>query len=143
MTIIAYYLDTQGFTGDSTDLNYSNDFIVLSHSFSLQKVGNKPRVSGLTITKPLGKGTAALLSQFAQGLHFPQVFLRGVQSGKKDFEFERIVLSAVTVTSFAEEETSGVPTITMTLAFRQMNYTYIPQLPDGTRGTEQTVQIRL
>lgn len=134
--------------GESTDKQHAKEIVALSFSQGVSvpisaPVGGgggtagKPSFSDIAITKITDKATPLLYLSAAQGEHLQQAVLTVRNSGATPFEFYRITLTDVIISSVQTSGSSGGerPTESISLNFTRIEWRYIPQNPDGSAGT--------
>ena len=138
--------DTQGgvlIEGESADAKHPKEIIALSFSQGLSVAYSptggtgKPSFSELNLLKTTDKATPLLYSYCAQGRHVPQAVLTFRNSGANPFEFYKITLTDVVITSVQTSGSAGgdKPTESISLNFAKIEWRYVPQLADGSAGT--------
>ena len=138
-----YFLMLDGIKGESLD-KLHRDAIEI-HSFSLGVSNSGTLVSGgggagkatfsdISVLKNLDKASPLLYLHCAQGKHIPSATLFLRKSGENPLEYFVIKLTDVIVSSVQTSGSSGggVPTESLSLNFRTIEFTYTPQKADGS-----------
>jgi type VI secretion system secreted protein Hcp len=140
------FLKLDGVEGESIDAKHPKEIEVLSFSHGLSMPpplpggggGGKASFSDFNITKLVDKSTPILFLKCAQGAHINEALLVLRQSGASGFEFYKIKLTDVLITSVQTSGSSGGdnrPVESISLNFTKIEWTYVPQKADGTADT--------
>jgi len=140
------FLKLDGVEGESIDAKHPKEIEALSFSQGLSTPpplpggggGGKASFSDFNITKLVDKSTPILFLKCAQGAHIEEALLVLRQSGANGFEFYKIKLTDVLITSVQTSGSSGGdnrPTESISLNFTKIEWTYVPQKADGTADT--------
>lgn len=140
------FADSQGglmIEGESVDARHPKEIVALSFSQGISvpysPTGGTGRAtfSELNLVKPVDKATPLLYSFCAQGRHVPQVVLTLRNSGANPFEFYKITLTDVVISSVQTSGSAGgdKPSESLSLNFTRIEWRYVPQLADGSAGT--------
>jgi type VI secretion system secreted protein Hcp len=136
------FLKLEGIEGESTDSKHPKEIEVLSFSHGVSTPaplpgggGGKASFSDINITKVVDKSTPTLYLKCAQGTHIKEALLVLRKSGESGFEFYKIRLTDVLITSVQTSGSSGGdnrPVESISLNFAKIEWTYIPQKADGS-----------
>jgi type VI secretion system secreted protein Hcp len=128
--------------GESADKQHAKEIVIQSFSQGLSVAPaplgggtGKASFADLSLAKVLDKSTPLLYSYAAQGKHLQQAVLSVRNSGVTPFEFYRVTLTDVIITSVSTSGAGEQPFETLSLTFARIEWRYVPQNPDGTAGT--------
>jgi len=128
--------------GESVDQQHPKEILITSFSHGVTvplAVGGggtgKASFSDLNLTKALDKASPLLYSYAAQGRRLPQAVLTVRNSGATPFEFYRITLTDVTISTVQTSGAGERPAETFSLNFARIEWRYVPQNPNGSAGT--------
>jgi type VI secretion system secreted protein Hcp len=128
--------------GESVDQQHPKEILIasFSHGVTVPTVvggGGTGRASfsGLDLTKTLDKASPLLYSYTAQGRHIQQAVLSVRFSGATPFEFYRITLTDVIISSVQTSGAGERPTESLSLNFTRIEWRYVPQNANGSAGT--------
>lgn len=137
--------DSQGailIEGESLDSKHAKEIMVSSFSQGITvptTVGGggagKAVFSDINISKLLDKASPLLYSYAAQGRHIPQAVLTLRKSGATQFEFYRITLTDVLITSVQTAGGGDIPSESLSLNYSKIEWRYVPQKADGSSDT--------
>ena len=140
--------DSQGailIEGESLDARHPKEIVISSFSQGVSvpisaPVGGggtagKASFSDLNLTKLLDKASPLLYSYAAQGRHIPTVVLALRKSGANPFEFYRITLTDVLISSVQTSGGGDVPAESLSINFTKIEWRYTPQKADGSADT--------
>lgn len=132
--------------GESTDGAHSGAVDVLSWSWGLANSGSthigggggagKVSFQDLSVTKYVDKASPKLMAVCAAGTHIPEATLFVRKAGQVPFDYIKITLSEVLVTSVSTGGSSGEDRLTenVTLNFAKVKFEYTTTKKDGTAG---------
>ena len=128
--------------GESVDQQHPKEILIQSFSHGVtvpSAIGGggagKASFSDLNLIKTLDKASPLLYSFAAQGRHLQQAVLSVRVSGATPFEFYRITLSDVTISSVQTGGAGERPTESLSLNFARIEWRYVPQNANGSAGT--------
>ncbi len=140
--------DSQGaivIEGDSLDQQHLKEIVISSFSHGITvpisiPVGGggsagKPAFSDLNLAKLLDKASPLLYSYAAQGRRIATAVLSVRTSGASPFEFYRITLTDVLISSVQTSGGGDVPSETLSLNFTKIEWRYVPKKADGSPDT--------
>jgi len=140
--------DSQGailIEGESIQAGHAKEIVISSFSQGVSvpistPVGGgggagKASFSDLSLTKLLDKASPLLYSYAAQGRHIPTAVLTLRRSGANPFEFYRITLTDVLISSVQTSGGGDVPSESLSLNFTKIEWRYTPQKADGSADT--------
>jgi type VI secretion system secreted protein Hcp len=141
-----FFLKIPGVDGESVDKSHPNEIVVLSWSWGMSNVvsisgggggAGKVSMQNLTLTKTLDKASPLLMLTLCRGTHYTEAVLTVRRVGANPFEYLKITLNDVLVTSVSTGGTASDdrPTEEITLAFTKVAFEYTPQKADGSSGT--------
>ncbi|HYG34735.1 MAG TPA: type VI secretion system tube protein Hcp [Clostridia bacterium] len=122
---------------------HAGEIDVLAWSWGLANAGSsqpgtagKVNVQDLSFTKWVDKASPKLMLGVCNGKHFPEAVLTLRKAGDRPFEFLKITLSEVVVSSVSTGGSGGEDRLTenVTLRFSKVKVEYTVQKPDGTKG---------
>lgn len=144
-----FLLELDGIKGESADTKHKDTIDIDSFSWGvsqprLQRGGGagggtgNPTFQDFTFTKPIDISSPALFLSCAAGKHIPKATLIGRSQGEQSFEYLKIVLEDVFVSSYQEAgadggEGSGTSD-SFSLNYSKIEFTYTPQTRDGNAG---------
>lgn len=143
--------DAQGnilIEGESLDSKHAKEIVITSFSQGVTvpistPVGGggsagKASFSDFNFTKLLDKASPLLYSYAAQGRHIPTAVLTLRKSGPVPFEFYRVTLTDVVISSVQTGGGGDVPVESFSLNFTRIEWRYTPQKADGSADTPVT-----
>jgi len=154
MAAVDYFLKIDGIPGDSHDDRHRNEIDVESWSFgaSTNSAGGqgggggggagKVDFSDLVFTARVSKASPRLLLACAQGKHIQTAVLTARRTGGTEFEFLKVKLSEVVVSSFYtgdDQADEDGPVDSVALGFSEIEFEYRSMKPDGSVGESVTV----
>jgi type VI secretion system secreted protein Hcp len=133
--------------GESKDHKHKDEIDVLAWSWGVSNSGTfhmgggggsgKASFQDISVTKYVDNASNGLLRACSTGekLDTADLFVR--KSGKKPLEYIVIKMKDVLVTSISTGGSGGEDRLTenVSLNFREVEYTYLEQKPDGTGGS--------
>jgi type VI secretion system secreted protein Hcp len=141
------FIKIDGIKGESQNKMHKDEIDVLSWNWGLGHAGSpqagttggasagKVTVQDLSITKRTDIATPPLMLSCANGKHFKQALLTVCKEGEKSFEFLRIKINEVLVTSISTSYSiDGTITENVIFNFSKVEVDYVRQKPDGTAG---------
>lgn len=136
------FLKLAGVEGESVDARHAKEIDVLAWSWGMSNPGSstggagKVNVQDLSLTKWVDKASPKLMLGVCNGQHFDSAVLTVRRSGATPFEFLKISLTDVIVTSASTGGSGGEDRLmeNVTLSFRTVKVDYLTQNPDGTTG---------
>ena len=143
---VDYFLKLDGVRGGSTDAKHKDEIELLSFSFAASQPGGvgagggggagKVQITDLACTAVTGRAGPQLFQLCAEGKHVKQALLTVRKPGRTPFEFLKIKLEDILVSSYAVggAETDG-PHDAFSLDFKRITYDFVPQKPDGSADT--------
>jgi type VI secretion system secreted protein Hcp len=133
------FLKLDAIPGESIDAKHPNEIIAQGISCGVANTGAaKASFQDLTIIKGLDKSSPILMLKCASGESIASAVISLRRPGTAPFEFYKVTLQNVIVSSISQKATVGVdekPVETVTLRFSAIHWTYTPQKPDGSAGT--------
>ena len=141
-----YFLKLDGVRGGSTDAKHKDEIELLSFNLAAAQSAapgsgggggaGKVQISGLACTGVTGRAGPQLFQLCAEGKHVKQALLTARKPGRAPFEFLKIKLEDVVVSSYSVGgiEADG-PHDAFSLAFKRVSYDFVPQKPDGSADT--------
>jgi type VI secretion system secreted protein Hcp len=144
-----YFLRIDGIAGESTDAKHKGEIAVQTFMWGetgsdspLRGKAGKVTTGPLIVTARASKASPPLLLACATGRRFDTAVLsaRRAGGGKGQFEFLKITLTDVVITSY-EVNANGEsgPMDEVSLAFARIAVSYQEQHPDGSPG--ETTQV--
>ena len=144
------YLLLDNIKGEVTDVEFRDQINVLSWSeggSNLSTIGSsgggagKVNFEALTIVKRIDSSSTELRLRMAQGVDIQSAVLSVVRNSgpnSKSNTFFKIEMTDVLVTSVSAGGSAGSDelTETITLVFGTIKWTYTPQLPNGSAGSD-------
>lgn len=141
---VEMFLKIEGIEGEVLDKDHQNWIQVESFSWGMSSSGRptggggggKAQFLDLAIAKRLDKASPNLFLHGAQGRSIPEVVLVLRRGGSEPFQFFKITLNDVLVSSSSVSGSSVEewPSETLTLAYGKIKWSYTPQLPTGAPG---------
>jgi type VI secretion system secreted protein Hcp len=145
-----WFLALEGITGDSTAEGHENELQVGSWSWGLSNertptTGSataRPVLEALVVEVSSDPGALQLVRFCAFGRQAATGTLTGVRAGGQPFTYLRYQMQRIAVTSVHEDtRDDGSLRHSVTLEFRGLKATFIPQNSDGTPGTPLQVEV--
>jgi type VI secretion system secreted protein Hcp len=130
--------------GESQDAKHKKSIDVLAWSWGMSQSGSfhvgggggsgKANFQDISVTKWLDSSSAILMVYCANGDHFTDAKLTVRKAGKKPLEYLIIEMKDVLVTSVSTGGSGGEDKLTenVSLNFRAVKVSYVPQKADGT-----------
>jgi type VI secretion system secreted protein Hcp len=142
---VDYFLKLDGIPGESTDAKHKDEIDVLAFSWGVSQAkatgsgggggAGKAVFEDLLVVARTSKASPKLWLACASGQHIKSAILTCRKPGKAPFEFLKITLTDVLVTSYeidgSDEE---LPLDQVALAFAKVETVYTPQDPSGKAG---------
>ena len=140
------YLMLEGIDGESVDAGHSNEIDVLAWSWGASQSGTmhlgagggagKVAVQDLSVTKYVDTASNNLMMRCFTGEHIPEGILTVRKAGGNPLEYIIIKMKSILVTSVSSGGSGGEDQLTenVTLNFKEFEYSYVPQLADGSGG---------
>ena len=140
---VDYFLKLDGIPGESTDAKHKDEIDVLAFSWGVSQSGStRPGGGGgasgkavfedLLVVARTSKASPKLWLACASGQHLKSAILTCRKPGKAPFEFLKITLTVVLISSYeidgSDEE---LPLDQVALAFAKVETVYTPQDPTG------------
>ena len=144
-TAVEYSLKIDGIKGESRDDQHKDEIEILSYSWGVSQSGTlafgggggagKVQFQDFHFTSSLSKASPLLFLGCATGEHIKDATLTARKAGEKQQDFLIIKMNDILITSYQTGGSSGsdtVPTDQFALNFAKIEYSYIPQKPDGS-----------
>ena len=140
------FLKIDEIPGESQDSTHKGEFDLQNFNFSLSQSGSMALGGGggtgqanfgdIPITTFVGKSSPELFLRCATGKHFPQATITVRKAGDTPFEYMKIELEQVIVSSYAVSPGYGgePATESWSLNFAKMSYAYNQQKEVGDAG---------
>lgn len=144
MAQIDAFLKIAEIPGESQDSTHKGEFDLQSFSFGLSNSGSMHLGGGggtgqahfqdIPITTFVGKSTPELMLRCATGKHFPKAEIVVRKAGDTPFEYLKIELENVLVSSYQMSPGYGgeLATENWSLNYAKISYSYNPQKADGS-----------
>jgi type VI secretion system secreted protein Hcp len=138
--------------GESQDAKHKKSIDVLAWSWGMSQSGSfhvgggggsgKANFQDISVTKWLDSSSAILMVYCANGDHFTDAKLTVRKAGKKPLEYLIIEMKDVLVTSVSTGGSGGGDKLTenVSLNFRAVKVSYVPQKADGTGAAAKEFQ---
>lgn len=148
---IDMFLKLSTISGESVDVVHRNEIDVMSWSWGMSQAGSaiigagKPTIQDISFTKLVDASTPLLLTSVVTGSIIPSAILTVRKAGGTPFEFLKITLTNVMVSSVSNSGSGvqGVLTETVTFSFQQFRVDYVIQKADGSAGTTITSSYKM
>ena len=133
-------LDNNGvlLNGGSTAIGHVNQIEALSYSVGVSACPNPPctaNLSDYSFMMVLNPATVSARQMLLKGLHMQSVDVYYRRSGAT-FDFYRIRMEDVAITSVQESGSSEVPTISVSVLPKRIAWQYTAQKSDGSAGVK-------
>lgn len=139
---VDYFLKLDGIPGESTDAKHKDEIDVLAFSWGVSQSGSSGPGGGggagkavfddLLVVARTSKASPKLLLACASGQHIKTAVLTCRKPGKAPFEFLKITLTDVTVSSYEIDGSDDeLPLDQIALSFAKVEMAYTPQGPTG------------
>jgi type VI secretion system secreted protein Hcp len=138
------FLKLDGIKGESTDDKHKDEIDVLSWSWGLSQTGtlafgggggaSKVQFQDFHFTSSISKASPLLFLGCATGEHIKEATITARKAGEKQQDFLIIKMNDVLITSYqtgGSSQSDALPTDQFSLNFAKIEYSYIPQKPDG------------
>lgn len=153
MAGIDLFLKLDGIVGESTDRDHRGEIDVAAFSWAehLALAGGtgggagtgKAEFGDLQVIARTSVASPVLMLACASGRHLRTARLAGRRNGEGQRDHLVLTLTDVVVTTYRvgadESGDHTLPTDQLSLTFKSLEYTYVPQRPDGSAGTPVTV----
>ncbi len=138
------FLKLSGIDGESSDSTHAGEIDVLAWSWGASQSGTmhlgtgggagKVSVQDLSITKWVDSASHNLLKHCHNGAHIDEAVLTVRKAGGSPIEYIILTMRHVLVSSVSTGGSGGEDRLTenISLNFKEFDYAYTPQLPDGT-----------
>ncbi len=138
------YLKLEGIDGESEDAAHGNEIDVLAWSWGASQSGTMHQGSGggagkvavqdLSVTKYIDSSSSNLLMRCHSGKHIEEGVLTVRKSGGNPLEYVIFKMEDILITSVSTGGSGGEDMLTenITLCFAKFEYSYVPQLADGS-----------
>lgn len=145
---VDYFLKLEGIEGESQDDAHRDEIDILSWSWGMSQSGTmhvargggagKVSVSDLNIVKFVDKASPILAQRNASGKHIPKGTLVCRKAGESPLEYLTIKLENILISSYNVGGSDGDERLSenVSLNFAKCEYSYVPQMDDGTGGPE-------
>jgi type VI secretion system secreted protein Hcp len=144
-----YLLEIDGIKGESKDKFHPGAIEVSSFSWGVSNAGSggsgggggagKASFQDLHFTTKVHKASPLLMLRCAAGKHIPSAILTCRKAGDKPFEYLKIKLEDVLISSYQTGGAGGdVPTDQVSLNFTKITYSYYPESATGAPGVPVT-----
>ena len=142
------FIKIEGIPGESTDSAHKDEIDILSWSWGMSNSSTLHDGSGggagrasfqdLSLTKSVDKATPLLMQGCSTGNHYPAAMLTVRKAGGEPFEYLKIELTDVLITSVSTGGSGGEDRLTenVTLNFAKFRVIYTPQKPDGSADAD-------
>jgi type VI secretion system secreted protein Hcp len=147
MAAVDYWLKIDGILGDSQDDKHRDEIDVASWSFGASRTtaggagsgagSGKVDFGDLVFTARVSKASPPLMLACAQGKHIQSAVLTARRTGGTEFEFLKLMLGDVVVSSFHtadNQEDEDGPVDSVSLGFSEIEFEYRSMKPDGSVG---------
>ncbi len=143
-SMVDAFLKIPEIPGESQDATHAGEFDLQGFAFSLAQSGSmamgggggvgQASFSDIPITTYVGKSSPELFLRCASGKHFGKAEIVVRKAGDDPFEYLKIVLEDVMVSSYNVSPGSGgeLAMENWSLNFAKISYAYNPQKKDGT-----------
>jgi type VI secretion system secreted protein Hcp len=142
---IDYFLKLDGIPGESTDAKHKDEIDVLAFSWGVSQAkapgsgggggSGKAVFDDLLVVARTSKASPKLWLACASGQHIKSAVLTCRKPGKAPFEFLKITLTDVLVSSYEIDGSDEEPPLDqVALAFAKVETVYTPQDPSGKAG---------
>jgi type VI secretion system secreted protein Hcp len=144
------FLKIDGIKGESTADKHKDEIDIMSFSWGVSQSGSFAAGSGagagkvqfqdISFTTRVSKASPLLFLGCATGEHIKEATLTARKAGEKQQDFLVIKLNDILVSSYQTSGSSGsdaLPTDSFSLNFAKIEYSYIPQKPDGSSDVAQ------
>lgn len=137
--------------GESVDDKHKDEIDVLAWNWGMSQSGTiiggggggtgKASIQDLSITKWTDRASPAIMLNLLRGSRIADATLVVRKAGEKPFEYLRIDLKDIIVTSISNGGSGGENRLTehVTLNFAEFRFTYTPVKPDGTADAQVSV----
>lgn len=143
-SMIDAFLKIAEIPGESKDSTHSGEFDLQNFSLAVSQSGSMATGGGggtgqahfadIPIMTYVGKSTPELMLRCASGKHFPKAEIIVRKAGDDPFEYLKIELENVIVSSYAMNPGTGgeLAMENWSLNYSKISYSYNPQKEDGT-----------
>lgn len=146
------FIKLAGITGESKDAKHKGEVDAVSWSWGTTTASvrtttgagaavGKPILDNLTFVKSIDSTSPQLFQCATTGKRIPEVVLTVRMAGKSQYEYIRIKLKDVAVSSMkltGSTSDGAIPQEEIGLTFAALEYTVTPMTPNGTPGTPVT-----
>lgn len=133
-TLSNVFLKIDGIEGESVHEGHEGEIDIDSWSLGAGAgTGGKPTFQDLHFSKHVDKASPKLLESVANGKHYKSAVLTAEKPGDRPHQYLTITLEDVLISSFfTNQDSSDLPTESVTINFAKITYIYTPQRVDGT-----------
>jgi len=138
---VEFYLKLDGFTGESVNVSFRGQIQIASFSFggtNQSSVGigtgsgsGKVSLGPLTLVKQPDSASSALFSAMCSGKHIATGLFSIVKAGASQQAYLTLSMTEVFVTGFSTSSSNEIPTETILLTYKEIQYTYLMQNSAG------------
>jgi type VI secretion system secreted protein Hcp len=143
-----YFLKIDGLDGESQDDKHKNEIHIESFHFGVANHGSSHKGTGsgtskalvhdLHMTKEADKASPNLFISCCNGKHFKDATLTIKKAGEHPHAYLIYKMDDVLISSFNSKShaSGGIAQETLSLNFRKIEMSYVPQNKDGTAGAK-------
>lgn len=144
---VDYFLKIDGIEGESSDAKHSGEIQLLSFSWGVSnptraaangRRAGRPTISDFSFMSTTSKASPQLFVDCATGKSHPTATITGRKGGDGPFEFLKIRLTDVLVSSYQTSASQEIPTDSTALSFRKIEYSITSQGAAGAAGSTVT-----
>ena len=135
---ISIFLNMSNIAGDSTVSGHTADVVLQNFALDAAKYGTQQPSFSLSLTKNVSLNSPAFAADCASGITNQTATVSFYTSNGtlSTTAFYSVALSNVVVTADSVSGTAGSPmSEQVSLSFKSITWTYVPQNPDGSYGT--------
>ena len=145
------FLKIGNIQGESQDVEHMNEIDVLAWSWGMSQGGaqaggrasgaGRANIQDLSVTKFTDKSTPELMKMLLLGEHIPEAIITVRKAGERPFEYFKITMQDVIITSMQLSGNTGGDRLTenVTLNFTKFRVDYTEQKPDGSPGDKPSL----
>ncbi len=135
--------------GESTVAGHSNEIDILSYSYGISSCNQvssgstktsscRPITSEMSFMMVLNRATMQLKNAITSGKIIPSADFTYIKMGDTPFEYYKVHMENINVTSIQESGSSEKPTVSLSLAFSRIAWKYTMQDPNTGGAGEVT-----